>query len=292
MLIRAPARLVEFQRQFSRTLRVPLDRTSGSLQTSPKRYDSELCAAVRSTYGPRSAERLAVYNRQYWFRLFTALQNEIRLGTALLGAWSFNDLASRYLLVHPPQGHDLATVAEHFATFVEDSVADAEVKATEAAEVMPKRALVEAIRIDLAHRRVTTARASPALSEILPSQVAAARLVPSPTVVLIDEHWPLVALRHELPADGHRAVTLPSPHATRMTWAIARTRAGVRAVCLEPLQATLLRQLTTCGIAEALAILEAGCTASDVEVLIARTPAWLAQSVELGMWSALVEDRG
>ncbi len=286
----AIARLREFQRQFTCTLRVPLDGSSGSLQATPDRYDSELCAAVRVARGSSAAGRLGVYNRQYWFRLFGALQNEFRLATALLGAWFFNELASRYLLAHPPRGHDLATIADGFAAFVANDVSDAGVAVAEPAATIPKRAFLEAIRIDLAHRGVTTASAVSPLSELRAERLEAARLVPSPTVVLVEENWPLVALRRDLPPDVSRPVRLGAPLPSPQTWAIARTAAGFRLVRLEPLQANLLRQLCTTAIADALASVEAECSPEDAEVLIANTAAWLIQSVELGMWSAIVED--
>lgn len=284
----AMARLREFQRQFTCTLRVPLDRSSGSLQATPDRYDSELCAAVRIARGWSAADRLAVYNRQYWFRLFGALQNECRLATALLGAWSFNELASDYVLAYPPRGRDLATIADEFEAFVASEVSDG--GSAQAAAQVPKRALLEAIRIDAAHRRVTMASEIPALSELRPEQLAAARLVPSPAVVLIDEIWPLVALRRELPGDLTRPIALPASHPSLQTWAIAHTGTGIRAVRLEPLQAKLLRQLCRTAIADALASVEAGCSSEDRGRLIANAAAWLAQSVELGLWSAVVED--
>ena len=213
------------------------------------------------------------------------------MGTALLGAWTFNALATRYLLAHPPHGHDLATIADNFETFVAGDVSESGVFWAPTALAIPKCALVEAIRIDVAHRRVTTARATRALSQLQPNRLAATRLVPSPTVVLIDEHWPLVALRRELSGNGDRPVVLPAPHPTPQTWAIARTTAGFCVLRLEPLQAKLLRQLSISAIADALAIVEAECAPKDVEVLIAGAPGWLAQSVELGMWSSTVEAR-
>ena len=100
----ATSTLERFQRQFSAAIRTPLDRTSGTLAAAPVQYSAELRAAV-SAGAVTADERIATYNRQYWFRLFTVLQNAYPLTTALVGAWAFNIVVEQYLLAHPPSGH-------------------------------------------------------------------------------------------------------------------------------------------------------------------------------------------
>ena len=69
----APPWLEDFQARFGDVLRTPLARETGTLSATPDRYDSETVAETLEGAGMTSAERLAVYNRQYWFRLLGVL---------------------------------------------------------------------------------------------------------------------------------------------------------------------------------------------------------------------------
>jgi hypothetical protein len=92
-----PPWLADFQARFGDTLRTPLDRTSGTLTATPATYDAALVAEVGS-------ERLAVYNRQYWLRLFGVLHDAFPLTARLVGYWAFNEHAGAYLAAQPPRG--------------------------------------------------------------------------------------------------------------------------------------------------------------------------------------------
>src|SRR6185436_18864497 len=101
-------------------LRTPLDRSSGTLSATPSAYDP----LVRAVDGPRgsASERLAVYNRQYWFRLFRVMQGCFPLTTRLLGHWTFNGHAGRFLLEHAPHGWDIEQASEGFVTWLATSL--------------------------------------------------------------------------------------------------------------------------------------------------------------------------
>ncbi|MCX5741375.1 MAG: putative DNA-binding domain-containing protein, partial [Proteobacteria bacterium] len=245
---RGTARLAELQRQFGEMLRAPLDRSSGTLRAIPDRYDPALRAAVVGDGGAR----LAVYHRQYWFRLFGVLQQAYRLATALLGPWAFNDLAARFLVAHPPSGHDLGRVVDGFEAFV---AGDAITRST-----VPREALIEAVRIDDAFRAVFAApdAAPVVLTPADAARLLGARLRSAPAFALIDETWPLIALRDALPiTPSERVVALPPPHDQgRRTWAICRGADGQRVLPLSAAHAALLRLLEMYPLGEALARLE------------------------------------
>ena len=100
----APPWLEDFQSRFGTVVRAPLDRATGTLVARVETYDPTMVEA--SIDGPTTtrAERLAVYNRQYWFRLFGVLHSAFPLVCRLLGHWTFNGYAGRYLEAHPPRG--------------------------------------------------------------------------------------------------------------------------------------------------------------------------------------------
>ncbi len=270
-----PPWLAEFQARFSSVLRTPLDRATGTLRATPELYDPAVDA--RAAHNASARDRLAVYNRQYWFRLFTVLQGTFPLTTRLLGHWAFNDWAARYLLAHPPRSWDIDDVAEgfpaHFAAGFDGRDAEA---------------LREAVTIDAAFRAVFRA---PDLVPYRPSAEDAARLLDarlesSPAVVVFEEHWPLVELRASLFDDpGETRVALPPP--STQWWAVMRKSTGIARLRLEPREGQLFALLREHPVREALGRLEQACTEDERTTLPERTRLWLARSVGLDFWTGL-----
>lgn len=153
---------------------------------------------------------------------------------------------------------------------------------------MPREALIEALRIDDAFRTVFAAPDHPAL-ELTPAdaeRLPRMHLQAAAAFAMIEETWPLMALRQELPAQlSERPVPLPRPHVEgRRTWAICRGSDGQRVLPMTPPHAALIRLLRTHPLGEALSILEtrgpAGAVAADVQ-------RWLADGLRFGFWTAL-----
>lgn len=290
-----PPWLADFQRGFGAVLRAPLDRSSGTLRAAPSRYDASMITSVASD----ARGRLAVYNRQYWCRLFTVMQGEFPLVTALMGAWTFNDFAGRFLLAHPPRHHDVAAVADGFDQFLDNATPKRGVMPDGLDVAVPRSALSQAARVDQAFRRVL---AAPDEASFRPTAADAARLgrcrlVPAQSLSIVEEDWPLFEMRHRLPRDPEpRARRLPAPHpGGRRSWAVCRVRdrstdaSGHRVVPLSRPQADLLRHLHKHPIAAALALLEAEHAGQDPAALARDVQRWLAESVELGLWTRLEE---
>lgn len=264
---RAPDWLADFQARFGAILRTPLDRSTGTLRATPADYDPGVDA-------PRS--RLAVYNRQYWFRLFTVMHNAFPLVTRLVGHWAMNDHAARFLLAHPPRSWDIDRVPDGFEAFFAVTL-----------DAPDRDALVEAAHLDAAWRSVF---AAPPAAPYRPTPEDAAglldaRLIPSPAVALVEEHWPLSELRRAVLADGGDArVALPPalPHAR---WSmLVRKADGMLRLDLEAREAELYRLLRLHAVKDALGLLEAACSGAERADLPRRAQAWLARSVELGLW--------
>lgn len=276
----APPWLADFQAHFGDALRTPLDRTSGALTATPASYP-------RALADDAGAERLAVYNRQYWFRLFTVLHDAFPLTARLVGYWDFNEHAAAYLAAHPPRTWDLDDVPTAFAAFFVGRLGgDGEAANAE------RRAWVESALLDSAHRAVFRA---PTVTPFRPSAADAARLlvtqlVPSPAVMVVREHSALLDLRRALLARRDTSTTrlaLPGPHSGPDTrhWAIVRENEGTRAVLLEPREAELLALLAGYPVGEALGRLELACPLAERAALPAATERWLARGVQLGFWT-------
>lgn len=279
-----PSWLAELQAQFTAMLRTPLDRSSGTLSVSPSKYPRELAGSDR-----HRLERLAVYNRQYWFRLFGVLGGAFPLTARLVGHWRFNGHASRFLEAHPPRSYFIDHVSNGFADFLAATARESDVAGLE----LTLEAWREAIRIDEAWRMAHYA-VLPPVWRLTPEEaprVFSSRLRTSPTVHLVDEGWPLVDLRGRVveEVDGEGPIALPPAfeRGERRSWAIVRRPQGVGALALEPLEAQLFRLLGEHRVDEALARLEACASPNDREALPNRARFWLMRSVELGFWSGL-----
>jgi hypothetical protein len=276
----APAWLAEFQERFGRVLRTPLDRASGTLRATPSAYDP-LVGAVDGKRASAS-ERLAVYNRQYWFRLFTVMQGSFPLTTRLLGHWAFNGYAGRFLLEHPPRGWDIEHVSDGFVTWLALALKEPAFEA-----IVEGDAVLDAAGLDAAFRAVFLA---PEVVPFRPTaedapRILGSRLVASPAARVVEERWPLLALRRSLQGDSSEApVRLPERLASPAWWALVRKPQGIEHVPLDPREGLLLRLLERFSVQDALALLEAECPEPERAELPARARGWLARGVEHGLW--------
>lgn len=287
----APPWLEAFQASFSKLLRTPLDRSTGQLRAPERTYDAELCDAVLASSMLTAPERLAVYHRQYWFRLFNTLQDEYPTATCVLGAWSFNAAASGFLLAHPPRGCDLARAADGFADYLEAALPEQGLSLGPGRPVVPKRAIVQAARLDDAHRTVFRAPEQPAfeLAAADGERLARQRLAWSPCVVLLQLDRPLIQLRDAASADREVAQPLPAAFPDGPRWlVVCRTPTGYARAWLEPLQAKLMLLLRDKPLVEALGYLERDVAPEAREALARDTQRWLATGVRFGFWTGLV----
>jgi hypothetical protein len=295
----SPTWLALLQQRFGALLQTPLDRSSGSLRAETSAYDAELLAAARPTETLSSAERLATYHRQYWFRLFTVTQGQYPLTARLVGYWRFNDFAARHLVEHPPRGFDIDSVGDGFAQTLarllqKDGKVEAE--ASQADAPVDAAAVLEAARIDAEFHRVTRApRCEPFRPSAQDAQrLASSRFVLSPSVALLSEHWSLSERRLGLvELRGDQAFELGERLSEARHWLLARHQhkpgLTLGLVALEPAEAKLLELLQQYPLEQALGLLEAAVSAAERLQLPARAQAWLARSVQLGVWAGLAD---
>jgi len=281
----APRWLADFQARFGDAIRTPLDRSRGTLTAKASSYDARIVGDARGGRTGDGGDRLAVYNRQYWFRLFDVLQSAFPLTARLVGYWSFNDYASRFLLACPPRrAGDIEESTERFDAFFADAV-------SEDAACDRRVALVEGARIDAAWRAVLRA---PEARAFRPSAADAtrlldARLAPSPAVAWIEEHYPLLELRRRVLAEPGEAKVEVPPELVRPRFsALFRKEEGIAHVFLEEREAELFALLRSLPVRDALAELERACPPDERLRLPAKAHGWLARSVELGFWKGMV----
>jgi hypothetical protein len=279
----APDWLATLQQHFGDMLRTPLDRSRGSLHAQTQAYARALCDAVEDGVHTGARERLAIYHRQYWFRLFGVLQREYRLTARLLGMWQFNELAARYLRAHPPSAHDLQHIAHAFPAFLARHL-PASGHAGVRGDV-----LGEAAQLDATFSRVFLA---PEVRLLAPAQLAgpelpARQLRLAHSVALFREHWPLVALRRTLMHDtSESAVAVPARLASPGHWVIFRVDDGHQLAEIDARAYRLFTLLCELPVGEALARLESECDPGERPALPQRVQHWLRESMRVGFWLA------
>lgn len=279
----APDWLAALQDRFGAVLRTPLDRATGTLTADLRAYDPDAVRDARDAHNAAAAERLAVYNRQYWFRLLGVMQTAFPLAARLLGHWHFNDHAARFLRAHPPHHWALDRVPDGFAPFLAEALD---------ARDPTRDVLVEAAHIDTSWRSLFRA---PAVAPFRPTAADAARLLdarlaPSPATALVAEHFPLLELRAEIVSTpGEAPIPAPARLSQPRWWMLVREPDGVRQLPLAPLEGELLALLARHPVGDALARLEATCTDAERAELPSHAQRWLARSVERGFWEGFAE---
>jgi Putative DNA-binding domain len=283
-----PTWLGSLQVELGEVLRQPLDRSQGQLSASPNHYPPALVMATKPSQALAAAERLAVYNRQYWLRLFTVLHHAYPLVARLLGYWELNRLASDYLGAHPPQSWDLDEIVPGWQPFIAAQAQGSVLVVSHPPRSLPALAVREAVAIDAAHHRIFRA---PRVRAFQPTAHDGAALLRTqlcfvPAAALLTESWPLCELRREaLSLAGEDLVTLGGRLPKPRTWLLMRQELSMGLFALEHREAELLALLQRHPVAEALGVLEAQCSPAEREALPTQTRAWLARSVRLGVWA-------
>ena len=277
--------LSHFQKEFTQVLRAPLDLSSGTMRVDIKKYPHKLCQQIATDIPSAMNGGLSVYNRQYWFRLFGAMQSEFPLVSRLLGYWRFNGLAMRFLGEHPPKEVELHKIGRGFCTWLAQEWLARELPAKSS---IPKMALTQAAHLDEEWSRIFLTPEQPRWrpNPDDAAQLLQLRLTPTAALTIVEQQWPLLALRSQLSTfPGEGAIPLPSRLAQLEHWALLRTDEGIGELLLAPRQARLYHLMSIHTLGEALATLEQECTAVPPEQLQREIASWTQQSVELGFWA-------
>ena len=125
-VIETQGQLAEIQRRMAAAVMHPLTRA----ETMPRRRrngvsnQAEAEAIIRPNDRLTSFERLEIYNRQYWFRLYTCFEEDFPGLQAILGRAKFDALMRAYLTDCPSESFSLRNLASRLDTWLEQHPAD------------------------------------------------------------------------------------------------------------------------------------------------------------------------
>lgn len=281
---KAPSWWVEVQERMGETIRRPLDRSTNVLRANLQKYPAY--EDTLATESKTAEERLAIYNCQYWFRLFSVMQCEFPLSARLVGFWHFNALAERFLLKRPPRHPDIGAVADGFLEWVQ-AIEEDPIQGIASRDIWG-----EAVELDEVWRSLFRA---PEQEVYRPSTKEATRLMygwllPADGWRLYKEHWPLVELRQSLlasPPEHERAILPPPLLRSPQNWLLFRRIEGTLRLPISRLHARLLELLCVDQVGQALATLESECSPEERAALPQQVQHWLTHSVENGFWKGL-----
>lgn len=112
--------LMELQRRMARAVMHPLTKS----ETMPRRRhdgtlnQKEAEAFIKPNDRLTSFERLEIYNRQYWFRLYTSFEEDFPGLKAILGRQKFETLMRDYLTECPSESFTLRNLGSRLASWL------------------------------------------------------------------------------------------------------------------------------------------------------------------------------
>jgi Putative DNA-binding domain len=118
--LKPPKALSDFQRWFGRAASRPLRAGNATVSrgVDGASLEREANARLNTVNRLSGLARLEVYNRQYWFRLITIMQEEFPCTLHVIGLDDFNRFVIRFLDAHPPTSPYLADMDATFPAFL------------------------------------------------------------------------------------------------------------------------------------------------------------------------------
>jgi hypothetical protein len=113
-------KLMQLQRTMARAVMQPLTSSERMQRRAPdggpmKRYASRF---IKPNDRLTSFERLEIYNRQYWFRVLSALGEDFPGLRAVLGERRFDAMAKAYLIANPSRSFTLRNLGARLETWL------------------------------------------------------------------------------------------------------------------------------------------------------------------------------
>ena len=179
-------KLMQLQRTMARAVMQPLTSSERMQRRAPdggpmKRYASRF---IKPNDRLTSFERLEIYNRQYWFRVLSALSEDFPGLRAVLGERRFDAMAKAYLIANPSRSFTLRNLSARMESWLRKNPKWAGTKQTLALDI---------VRLEWADIEAFDGKAEPALR---PEDLASAagprmKLTIQPYVRLLSFRYPV-----------------------------------------------------------------------------------------------------
>src|SRR6516225_8095360 len=114
--------LQELQKRMATAVMQPLTRNETMQRRTPTGTSmaKEADAFIKPNDRLTSFERLEIYNRQYWFRLFSSFEEDFPGLKSIVGARRFERLMHAYLEAHPSRSFTLRNLGSSLVTWLHE----------------------------------------------------------------------------------------------------------------------------------------------------------------------------
>lgn len=139
---KVPQHLKKLQQWFGGIIGRPIDEDSriNPLTPAGNPIEEESAIYITPSHSLRPAQRIQIYNQQYWWRLLNTMHESFPLVTRLFGYYDFNKtLAIPYLVKYPPRHWSLSFLGDRFVQWIDEDYHAAD-----------KRLVMDAARVDWA----------------------------------------------------------------------------------------------------------------------------------------------
>ena len=217
--------LLDLQRRVAAAIMHPLTKS----ETMPRRRrdgvsnTSEAAAFIKPNDRLSSFERLEIYNRQYWFRLYTSFEEDFPGLKAILGSAKFDKLMRDYFTDCPSQSFSLRNLGSRLELWLLEHPV----------YLGPRRQLaLDMVRLEWAHIEAFDAGADALLdAEDLAGIDEHSRLHLQPYLRVLELHYPVEDLLIEL-----RSESGSTDSSSNNASAARKTRHARRVATLPPQQ--------------------------------------------------------
>ena len=199
--------LLELQRRTMKAVTQPLTAGYKMRTRTPDAVDmrTEAETFIRPNDRLTSFERLEIYNRQYWFRIMSALTEDFPGLATLLGDKVFDRLAVDYFTANPSSSFTLRNLGSHLEEWLRNYQHDLPID---------RELLLDVVRLEWAHiEAFDNGESRPLTLQEVGSIGENSRLGLQPHVRLLELHYPVdnfvVAVHRDLeePSMASNAVT-------------------------------------------------------------------------------------
>lgn len=153
---KVPADLKKMQQWFGSIIARPIDINSSMDPVSPsgRPMEEEAYDFISPSHTLRPAQRIELYNQQYWWRLLGALHDNFPMVTRLFGYDDFNQaIGIPYLQVYPPETWTLNPLGDYLPNWIKNEY-----------EANDKQLVWNAAKIDCAYVKSFMAKREKSLS--------------------------------------------------------------------------------------------------------------------------------
>lgn len=230
---KAPDDLKKLQTAYSKSIMTPFKFLDEGAVCDTNAYDAYILNQIHPKDKLTEKDRLQTYNEQYWYRLFTVMQDEYPLTCALLGYRDFNILVSKYLTEKSSHHFSLSHLSDDLLIFLKNSD-------EYRLELIRQSIFLERIYIELFDQSDVSAF-DPNQIQNLDFNIEQFSL--REDLHLVAEHWNLVYCRNLIKSKEWQAETEPPLNSEINHWCIYRKGLSIVEETIGPAQFVLLKAL-------------------------------------------------